>query len=217
MRKLILQTQVSVDGFMGGLNGEMDWVNLEWSDELIAHTQGLSDRVDTILLGHELARGSYRFGCRWRGLRKSRAGSRPLFYGLQKVGFSRSKQVLPASWPNAEFVHDPFETVIAQLKAAQGKDLIAYGGSRWVQSIIAAQLVDEYHLYVNPVALGKGLPLFSALEQAQKLQLTKSLHTASGIQLLFTSHNNATRRVSGNRRSKSASHHCLTGHHGHDP
>lgn len=185
MRKLILQTQVSVDGFMGGLNGEMDWVNLEWSDELIAHTQGLSDRVDTILLGHELAKGFIPF---WLSVAEDSENPEQeagrFFTACKKLVFSRSKQAVPASWPNAEFVHEPFETVIAKLKAAQGKDLIAYGGSRWAQSIIAAQLVDEYHLYVNPVALGKGLPLFSALEQAQKLQLTKSLHTASGIQLL---------------------------------
>lgn len=185
MRKLILQTQVSVDGFMGGVNGEMDWVNPEWSDELIAHTQGLTDRVDTILLGHELAKGFIPY---WSSVAEDAENPEQeagrFFTACKKLVFSRSKQALPANWPNAEFVNEAFETAIASLKQAEGKDLIAYGGSRWVQSLVAARLVDEYHLYVNPVVLGKGLPVFGALGQAQKLQLTKTLTTPSGIQLL---------------------------------
>ncbi len=62
MRKLKLQMQMSIDGFISGTNGEMDWMEFNWSDDLIKFVTQITDPVDTILLGRKLARVSFLIG-----------------------------------------------------------------------------------------------------------------------------------------------------------
>ena len=57
MRKLKLQVQMSIDGFISGTNGEMDWLTFDWSEDLKEYVRRLTDPVDTILLGRKLAEG----------------------------------------------------------------------------------------------------------------------------------------------------------------
>jgi len=57
MRKLKLQVQLSVDGFIAGPNGEMDWITWNWSDDIKKYVTALTDSVDTIFLGRKLAEG----------------------------------------------------------------------------------------------------------------------------------------------------------------
>jgi dihydrofolate reductase len=62
MRMFKLQVQVSVDGYMGGPNGEMDWMTVPWSDDMSAYSSALHESVDCIVLGRNLAEGSSRPG-----------------------------------------------------------------------------------------------------------------------------------------------------------
>lgn len=63
---------------------------------------------------------------------------------------------------------------VADLKAKEGKPIIAHGGATFARSLIAAGLVDQYHLLVHPVALGSGLPIFSALTTPRRLHLVSA-------------------------------------------
>ncbi len=60
-----------------------------------------------------------------------------------------------------------------------------YGGAGFVSSVIQAGLIDEYHLLVNPAAIGKGMPIFNTLEDKQKLSLIKASPLASGIVIFY--------------------------------
>lgn len=62
--------------------------------------------------------------------------------------------------------------------------MIVYGGCTLVAALIAEQLIDEYHFFVNPVALGQGIPVFQQLRDMQRLQLMKAEAYPSGIVLL---------------------------------
>ena len=65
-----------------------------------------------------------------------------------------------------------------------GKDIIVYGGSSFVAALIKEGLIDEFHLFVNPIALGKGVPVFDQLQNLQQLKLKKSIEYPCGIVLL---------------------------------
>ncbi|ASZ12665.1 hypothetical protein CK934_17730 [Chitinophaga sp. MD30] len=72
----------------------------------------------------------------------------------QKVVFSNT---LAASlWENTQLAKGDLTAEVKALKAAGGKDMIVYGGSSFVTSLIREGLIDEYYLFVNPVVLGKG-------------------------------------------------------------
>ena len=76
---------------------------------------------------------------------------------------------------------------VKKLKMEAGKDLVVYGGNSFVSSLVAEQLVDEFILYVNPVVLGKGEPIFNKISAFQQLKLLRSKTFPSGIVLLHYS------------------------------
>ena len=160
MRKLKLQVQITLDGYIAGPNQEMDWALMNWSDDLNAYVTALTEPVGTILLGRKLAEGFIPY---WEGVAADSANpeqaSGQLFTNLPKVVFSRSLAARPA-WPHTEVCQEEMAEAVKALKAAEGGDLIVYGGAEFVSELIQANLIDEYHLLVNPTALGSGLSIF---------------------------------------------------------
>ncbi|HEU0222239.1 MAG TPA: dihydrofolate reductase family protein, partial [Paracoccaceae bacterium] len=84
------------------------------------------------------------------------------------------------SWAAARVLRGALAEEIARLKAEEGKPILAHGGARFGQSLVASGLVDEYRLLVHPVALGSGLPLFSALDRPLRLRLVSTARFACG-------------------------------------
>lgn len=180
MRKLKLQVQMSVDGFIAGANGEMDFAVWEWDDALKQYVTDLTAPVDCIVLGRKLAEGFIPY---WAAVAADPAnpeqqdGER--FTATAKVVFSRT--LAEAPWPNTALATGDLATEINRLKAQPGGDIIAYGGSAFVASLIRHGLIDEYHLFVNPAAIGRGLAIFGELERKQALTLVKATPFACGI------------------------------------
>ena len=156
MRKLKIQTQVSVDGYMAGLNSEMDWMVWNWDDALKKFVNELHQPVDTIILGHTLAKG---FIDHWAGLAAKDGDwfSRKMT-DTPKVVFSRKAEKL--SWERTTLAKGELAPEVNKLKAMPGKDIIAYGGSEFITGLSTKNLIDDYYLFVNPTAIGKGLPVF---------------------------------------------------------
>lgn len=182
MRKLKLQMQVSVDGFVAGPNGELDWMLFDWDDVLIKYVTELTDSVDTILLGRKLAEGFIPY---WKSVAgnvedpQHNAGK--IFTNLPKVIFTKTIQ--KSEWENTTLEKDI--DAIKNLKNQPGKDIIAYGGANFISSLIQNNLIDEYHLFVNPVILGHGLSIFKDIEEKKKFKLAKSTPTGNGIIVLY--------------------------------
>lgn len=89
---------------------------------------------------------------------------------LPKVVFSRT--LTSAGWPHTTIASGDLAQEISLLKRQPGKDMIAWGGASFAQSLTRLRLVDEYRLVHQPVALGDGLPLFSGLTEPLVLDLT---------------------------------------------
>jgi dihydrofolate reductase len=183
MRKLKLQVQMTVDGFMAGPNGEMDWVNPNWDDNLNRYVDDLTASVDLIVLGRVLAQGFIPY---WASVaadvENPEQSSGKLFTETPKIVFTKTLD--SAEWQNTALAKGLLVDEITRLKAKGGKDIIAYGGATFVSALIKSRLVDELNLFVNPVAIGSGMPIFAELESNLALQLVESKGFECGIVVL---------------------------------
>jgi dihydrofolate reductase len=193
MRDLILKMHISIDGFVGGPDGGIKWV-FNKDQEAMAWT------VETVWNASLHIMGSRTFHDMAAYWPTSTEVFAPPMNQIPKAVFSRqgpaiqkavnptaalrdanagtgpSAQLQPGgeSWAQAYVASGDLAEEIAGLKAEAGKPIIAHGGAGFARSLIARGLVDQYDLLVHPVALGKGLPIFSDLEMPRPLKLISS-------------------------------------------
>ena len=183
MRTIKLQMQISLDGYVCGPNGEMDWMSWDWGDDIKRYVQELTAPADTILLGRKLAEG---FIPHWKANVDNPATADDFGRKMTetpKIVFSRS---LPASpWDNVTLAGEDLPGTIARLKQLPGGDVLVYGGASLAAALIGEGLIDEYHLFVNPTAIGQGKSIFGQLKGNRKLSLAGSQSFANGITVLF--------------------------------
>jgi dihydrofolate reductase len=171
MRKLKLQMQTSLDGFVAGPNGEMDWMTLPWTDDLNAYAGGLIRTADAIILGRNLAAG---FIPHWSGVaadaHNPEQSSGQWF--LQTPKFVLSRTLTENPWPNTHttLLQGSLPEAINGLQQQPGQDILVYGGVHLVAALLAHNLIDELHLFTNPIALGKGLSIFNQLDKPLRLK-----------------------------------------------
>jgi dihydrofolate reductase len=183
MRKLKLQMQMSLDGFVStGPNDEQKWVTWAW-DEIKQYVLDLADSADREIIGRKLAIDYIPF---W--INTYTKPEDPM-YEAAKIKAKQKKIVFTktlekSEWENTELAKGDLAEEIKKLKNQNGKDIIVYGGTSFVASLIKEGLIDEFHFFLNPVAIGKGESVFSSLEEFRKLKLKKTITFESGIVLL---------------------------------
>ena len=179
MRKFKLQVQATVDGYMGGPSGEIDWTTYPWTDDINAYIKALMEPVDTIVLGRKLAEG---FIPAWKaGPPGETQEAIDWMNNTPRVVISNTLTESP--WENAVVAGGDLTEIVTRLKAQPGGDLIAYGGSTLVTSLIAEGLLDELHLFVNPTAIGTGLPIFPR-GASQRLRFVAAQRFECGVTAL---------------------------------
>ncbi|RYD57454.1 MAG: dihydrofolate reductase [Sphingobacteriales bacterium] len=168
MRKLKLQVQMTIDGYIARPDGSMDWAVTNWDDELKDYIGKITDPVDCIVLGRKLAEGFIPY---WSGVAADKdnpdtdAGKK--FTNTHKVVFTNT--LAESKWKHTVLAKGEIADEINALKRQDGGDIIAYGGAGFVSSLIKHNLIDEYHLLINPNALGKGMAIFSELNNQLNL------------------------------------------------
>lgn len=184
MRKLKLQVQMTIDGFVAGPNGEQDWVTWDWDDELKQYVDKITAPVDCIVLGRKLAEGFIPY---WAGVAEDSDNpeqeSGKKFTETPKVVFTNTLE--ESKWENTDLAQGDLVDEITRLKKQDGNDIIAYGGATFVSNLIKENLIDEYHLFINPTAIGNGMPIFNKLKANQNLKLVKSTGFECGIVGLY--------------------------------
>jgi len=179
MRKLKLQVQMSIDGYMAGKEGEMDWLGWDWDDELKYYVTEITNPVDCILLGRKLAQG---FIDTWKNLLEDPNtidDSVRKMNETPKIVFT--KTIFKTEWENTILESGDIVEEVTNLKNQEGSDMIVYGGGTFVRTLIDAGLIDELHLFVNPTAIGNGMPVFGCM---QNMKLIKSRPFECGIVVL---------------------------------
>ncbi len=180
MRKLKLQSQISLDGFHSGPNGELDWMTWDWDDKLKSYVTSLTDPVDTIILGRKMTDGFVGY---WENAIKD-PNSPEYGFGMKmcetpKVVFT--KTMTSSSWKNTTLATGDLTTEINFLKNQQGRDIIVYGGTGFVSNLIKESLIDELNLFINPTAIGKGNSIFDGIDAKQGFSLKRSIGFDCGV------------------------------------
>ncbi len=186
-KELILKMSMSIDGFVGGPNGETDWLFRSMSDAGREWTTELIGSASLQAFGRKSYESMAAF---WP---TSPIPMAKHMNEIPKVVFSRSGQITPVvvdpsadalaieTWQNPIVLGADLVTDIQRLKAEDGKPILAHGGAGFASSLIAANLVDLFHLVVHPDAIGRGLPIFAGLEKPIQLKLEDVKQFESGV------------------------------------
>jgi dihydrofolate reductase len=176
-RKVILSINTTLDSFMAGPAGELDWV-IPDAAMGVDIGNALRAQVDTILVG----RNTYEtFDRHYRTQATDPASPRELakfarwMIETPKVVFSR-KGIAVAS--GSRLAHEEIPDEIEALKRQPGRDLVLFGGVSTVRQFIQLSLVDEFWFKMHPIALGSGQPIF---DKPEPLRLLGSRAYPSGV------------------------------------
>jgi dihydrofolate reductase len=183
MRKLKLQIQLSLDGFIAGPNAEMDWMVWNWDDRIKKYVTELTEPVDCIIMGRNLALGFIPY---WKTVASNSDDPQfqfgKIMYDTPKVVFTKTMD--KSEWENTAIAKGDLMEEISHLKNQNGGDIIVYGGGSFVSSLIKAGLIDEFHLFINPIIIGNGMPIYKELKEHQKLTLKNVNSFDCGIVVL---------------------------------
>ena len=157
MRKVTYGGAISLDGFLAGPNGEIDW--LRYSDDVAEIMRDSFRGVDTMLMG----RKTYEFA--------QKMGGGPPMKGVSTYVFSSSIKAVSG---DAELVSTDAAGFVRDLKAKEGGDILVMGGGELGTSLIDAGLVDEIGFSIQPVLLGDGIPAFRELSHRVELELIET-------------------------------------------
>lgn len=203
-RKLVLKMSISLDGFVAGPNGEVDWIfrtsggddSTKW---VLATLRGASVHIMGSRTHHDMAafwpysdlsiaapmndipkvvfsRSGIKDGARTDpapALAEAKTGN------AGRHGVTPTAAVLQ-SWIEPTVARGDLAEEILRLKAQPGHFILAHGGARFAQSLVASGLVDEYRLAIHPVVLGRGQPLFSAVRSPVDLRLISTTPFRTG-------------------------------------
>jgi dihydrofolate reductase len=184
MRKIVTTTWVTLDGFIAGPNGEMDWVMVD--EEMGNYEYDVVSAADTLLLG----RVTYQsFAGAWPYVPDNpNASEGEKVYArrlneMRKVVFSRTLESV--EWTNSTLLKAVVAEEIEKLKQEPGRDMLIYGSASLVQTLTNLGLIDEYQVLVHPVLLGGGKPLFRDIKDQVKLKLEGTRTFPSGVVGLY--------------------------------
>jgi dihydrofolate reductase len=177
-RRILLDLAVTLDGYIEGKNGEIDWCIMEPDMDFISFL----NQIDTILFG----RKSYELWEQYRPHAEATDMEKEMWQLVQhkkKYVFSRTRTGTDSQ---ATFIHGPLYKEVMKIKNQPGKDIWLYGGADLIATFIDLGLVDEFRLSVHPVVLGEGKPLFTDLKQRLNLKLVQIRTFSSGVvQLIY--------------------------------
>jgi dihydrofolate reductase len=165
MRKIILMMSVSLDGFFEGPDHELDWHLVD--DELHRHF-------------NELMAGFWPTADRDPSSTEPVAEFARIWRDMPKIVYSRTLD--RADW-NSTVVRDVVPEEVMELKAQPGGDMVL-GGADLAASFMRHDLIDEYRIYVHPVVIGRGKPLFPASDAKIDLKLVETRTFGNGVVLL---------------------------------
>jgi dihydrofolate reductase len=159
--------QITVDGFVAGPEGQLDWMTWDMDKQLGEFIDQLTDTSDTILLGRKMTPGFISY---WEGALAKPESPEYHFakrmVGYEKVVFSRTVHHMDGQ--NVRVHNGDIVAGVNAIKGKPGKDIVVYGGATFVASLLDHNLIDELNLFVNPVAIGNGMRVFMG-KQPMKL------------------------------------------------
>jgi dihydrofolate reductase len=183
MKKIISFMHISLDGFVAGLNGEMDWIKAD--DEIFDYIGKRISESDTALYGRVTYQMMENY---WPTV-----GNKPTatkhdiehskwYNKVHKVVLS--KTLKEAGLTNTKIISDNLSDRINEIKQSRdggSEDILLFGSPAAAHSLIQLNLIDGYWLFVNPIILGQGIPLFVDIKDKIKLKLLTTRQFTCGV------------------------------------
>jgi dihydrofolate reductase len=170
----------SLDGFVAGPTGEMDWINVD--QDIFQDVTDLLTTVDTAIYGRVTYQGMESY---WPTV-PSNPDSTELdiqhahwVENVHKIVFSKSLEKV--EWNNTRLINDNIAEEVAKLKQQPGMNMMIFGSPSLTHTFMQLGLIDEYRINVNPIVLGSGIPLFTDVKESTNLKLLKAKTFASGV------------------------------------
>jgi len=186
MRKIVVFMHVSLDGFVAGPHGEMDWIK---ADERLFDLAGQQTaQSDTALYGRitfEMMDAYWPNAANKPNASRHDIEHAAWYNQVPKVVLSRTLQ---GKDPLVTFIGSNITQTITELKQQTGQDIVVFGSPSAVHTLLKDNLIDRFWLFVNPVLLGKGVPMFDNITQKTNLRLLQHTVFDSGVvSLLYES------------------------------
>jgi len=180
MRTLTFFMHTSLDGFVAGPNGEMNWIKVD--EEIFDFVGTMTDQADTALYGrvtYEMMQGYWPTAGDQPGASKHDREHAAWYNRVSKIVLSRTMSEV--GLVNTTVISDNLADNINRIKAQDGKNILIFGSPSASHSLMSHGLVDEFWLFVNPVLLGKGIPLFRDITETMQLKLVESKTFSCGV------------------------------------
>nr|WP_121273153.1 dihydrofolate reductase family protein [Pedobacter schmidteae] len=180
MRKIISFMHISLDGFVAGPNGEMDWIKVD--QELFDYVGQRISEGDTALYGrvtYQMMESYWPTAADQPTATKHDIEHSKWYSKVHKVVLSKTMQ--GEGLANVKIISDNLTNQINEVKQQKGNDILLFGSPTATHSLIQLNLIDGYWLFVNPVILGQGIPLFKDVKEKTKLNLLNTKQFACGV------------------------------------
>jgi dihydrofolate reductase len=180
MRKIISFMHISLDGFVAGPNGEMNWIKVD--EEIFDHVGKRISEGDTALYGRVTYQMMENY---WPTAGKKPNASQhdiqhsKWYSKVHKVVLSKTMK--DADLTNTTIISDNLSNRINEIKQQPGEDILLFGSPTATHALIQLNLIDGYWLFVNPIILGRGIPLFVGIKDKIKLNLLTTRQFTCGV------------------------------------
>jgi dihydrofolate reductase len=180
MRRLVLLMHISLDGFVAGPDGEFNWIKVD--DELFDYSGKLTDEADTALYGrvtYQMMESYWPTAADKPAATKHDREHSRWYNNVTKIVVSRTMQ--QENLRNTKFISDNILKEINKVKQEAGKNILLIGSPTVAYTLTQEKLIDDYRLFVNPIILGTGIPLFTGLKDTVQLKLATTKVFSSGV------------------------------------
>lgn len=171
MSKIISFMHISLDGFVAGPNGEMDWIKFD--NDLFDYVGKRISETNTALYGRktfQLMESYWPTAADKPTATKHDIEHSKWYSKSNKVVLS--KTMSEAGLSNTTIISDNLSDRLNEIKQQEGPEILLFGSPTATHSLIQLNLIDGFWLFVNPIILGQGIPLFADIKEALQLQLT---------------------------------------------
>ena len=180
MRKIVLFMHTSLDGFVAGPNGEMDWIIVD--EEIFDYAGNQTNKSDAGLYGritYQLMESYWPTAAQKPNASKHDIEHSTWYNKVHKVVLSKTMNEV--NLPNTTIISDNVSNEVMKLKQQAGKEIVIFGSPSVGHLLMQENLIDDYWFFVNPILLGEGIPLFKNIASKTKLKLVKSNSFVSGV------------------------------------
>ncbi|HWQ82371.1 MAG TPA: dihydrofolate reductase family protein [Ignavibacteria bacterium] len=180
MTRIISFMHVSLDGFVAGPNGEMDWIKFD--EEMFDYISKRINESDTALYGrvtYQMMEDYWPMAAEKPDATRHDIEHSKWYKDVHKVVLSKTMNDTDLS--NVKIIRNNLEDEINQIRQQSGKEILLFGSPRATHSLIQLNLIDGYWLFVNPIILGRGIPLFADIKDKINLKLLNTRKFACGV------------------------------------